>query len=348
LTGDSITFSKSSTNNNRLWSFNNLPSGSYTLTITDNGSCTYSNTYTIDNKSLFNVTTLTTGTTCNQTNGILQVDISGGTPPYTFNIGTDSINDTFFTSVTFTDLISGINAVTVTDSTPAIICSQSINYVIDSSMDMDYLITKTDSTNGTNGTISVFITSGEPPFTIDWSNNVSGQTGTTLTNLTGGTYSVTITDDNGCVKTRTIDVYGYNNLTSYQVYEICGEDFTAISELGKKGPKQMLNEGYHDLVSAYTNCVLNTAIFNINVEISGVSASTTFYTGYTLNQVPSDNQYYNALTALIESYPQIGQVIIDPLTNSIQIISSCETQYLTSMDVIGYIRIVYDISCESC
>ena len=110
----------------------------------------------------------------------------------------------------------------------------------------------------------------------------------------------------------------------------------------------MLNEGYHDLVSAYTNCVLNTAIFNINVEISGVSSGATFYTGYTLNYYPTDNEYYDALTTLIESYPQIGQVIIDPLTNSIQIISSCETQYLTRMDVIAKIQIVYDISCEVC
>jgi hypothetical protein len=110
----------------------------------------------------------------------------------------------------------------------------------------------------------------------------------------------------------------------------------------------MLNEGYHDLTTGCTNCILNSAIFNINVEISGVSSGATFYTGYTLNDYPTDNQYYDALVTLIESYPQIGQVIIDPLTNSIQIISSCETQYLTSMDVNAGILITFDISCESC
>lgn len=341
---DGHTISQSTTSSS--WSFNGLSGGTYTLNIND-GVCSFTSAYTIDNQVKYNLTTTTTGTTCGLDNGSVTLQISsGGTPPYLFEIDGQSIN-TSLTAYTFTNLASGIYMASVTDSA-TLICKQMLPFVIDSSMDMDYMITKTDSTNGTNGTISVFITSGEPPFTIDWSDNVSGQTGTTLTNLTGGTYSVTITDDNGCVKTRTIEVNGYNNLTSYQVYEICGEDFTAISELGRKGPKQMLNEGYHDLISGYTNCILNNAIFNINVEISGVSSGATFYTGYTLNDYPTDNQYYDALTALIESYPQIGQVIIDPLTNSIQIISSCETQYLTSMDVNANIQIFYDISCEVC
>lgn len=337
----------SATTTSSSWAFNGLSGGTYTLSIND-GTCYYSSDYVIENEVKYVLTTSTTGTTCGLNNGSVELTIGpGGTPPYLFEINGQSSPLTYLTAHTFTNLPSGQNMASVTDSA-TLICKQMLPFVIGSSMDVNYIIDKTDSTNGTNGTISLFITSGEPPFTIEWSNNVNGQTGTTLTNLTGGTYSVKITDDNGCVKSRTIEVKGYNKLTSYEVYNYCESDFTTIPELGKKGLKEMLNEGYHDLVTGYTNCVLNNAIFNVNVVISGVSSGTTFYTGYTLNDYPTDNQYYDALTALIESYPQIGQVIINPLTNSIQIITKCETQYLISLDVNANIQIFYDISCEVC
>ena len=340
---DGHTISQSTTSGS--WGFNGLSGGTYTLSIND-GTCYYSSDYVIENEVKYTLNTSTTGTTCGLDNGSVKLTIGpGGTPPYLFEIDGQSFS-TYLTAHTFTNLGSQPEPYTasVTDSA-TLICKQMLPFVIGSSMDVNYIIDKTDSTNGTNGTISLFITSGEPPFTIEWSNNVNGQTGTTLTNLTGGTYSVKITDDNGCVKSRTIDVKGYNKLTSYEVYNYCEGDFTTIDELGKKGLKQMLNEGYHDLVTGYTNCILNSAIFSVNVVISGVSASTTFYTGYTLNLPPVDNLYYDALVQLIESYPQIGQVIIDPLTNIIQIITKCETQYLTSMDVSADVKIIYDISC---
>lgn len=338
---DGHTISQSTTSGS--WGFNGLSGGTYTLSIND-GTCYYSSDYVIENEVKYALNTSTTGTTCGLDNGSVELTIGpGGTPPYLYEIDGQSF-PTSLTAHTFNNLGSGQYMASVTDSS-ALICKQMLPFVIGSSMDMDYIIDKTDSTNGSNGTISVFITSGEPPFTIEWSNNVNGQTGTTLTNLTGGTYSVKITDDNGCVKSRTIEVTGYNKLTSYEVYNYCESDFTTIPELGKKGLKEMLNEGYYDLVVDETDCVLNSAIFSVNVEISGVSASTTFYTGYTLNQVPSDDKYYDALAQLIESYPQIGQVIIDPSTNIIQIITKCETQYLTSMDVSADVKILYDISC---
>ncbi len=46
-----------------------------------------------------------------------------------------------------------------------------------------------------NGEIDLEITNGTPPFNINWSN---GMTGTHLEGLSGGTYSVVISDANGC------------------------------------------------------------------------------------------------------------------------------------------------------
>ncbi len=61
----------------------------------------------------------------------------------------------------------------------------------------------TSSTNVTcnaacNGTASVSINGGVPPFNVAWSN---GTTGTNATNLCAGTYEVTVTDNAGCLQT---------------------------------------------------------------------------------------------------------------------------------------------------
>ncbi len=54
-----------------------------------------------------------------------------------------------------------------------------------------------------NAVIGVSPSNGVPPYTVTWSNS---QTGTTLSNVSPGNYTVTITDNNGAVATATIVV----------------------------------------------------------------------------------------------------------------------------------------------
>jgi|GEM_PF-580360 len=54
-----------------------------------------------------------------------------------------------------------------------------------------------------NGTASVAVSGGLPPFSIAWSN---GQTGTTATNLCPGAYEASITDAAGCLQTLTFTI----------------------------------------------------------------------------------------------------------------------------------------------
>ncbi len=70
----------------------------------------------------------------------------------------------------------------------------------------DYVIntTSTDYACGvTDGTATVIITSGEAPYTIEWS---SGATTETATGLLAGVYTVTVTDNAGCERTDVITV----------------------------------------------------------------------------------------------------------------------------------------------
>jgi hypothetical protein len=115
--------------------------------------------------------------------------------------------------------------------------------------------------SGSGGTITALITSGQPPFTFNWSSNVSGNPQQIyVSGLTGGTYSLTITDSNECVQTRNVVITCNPIKTTYQVFTMCETDFTYTSGT-KRGMLQMLNEGYNDLTAGHTNCILISSIF---------------------------------------------------------------------------------------
>ena len=331
--------------NSSVWQFVNLAPDDYTLTISDNGACVYTNPYTISTTSPFTLSASTTGTTCDLQNGSVQISISGGTPPYTVNIGSQ-LQQIETSAVTFNNLFSGVYAAEIDDAVPG--CAQIINFEINTSENVDFLISGTDANNGNDGTVSAYITQGTPPFTLLWSNNVNGQTGYYLSNLSAGTYSLQVTDSSGCVKTRRVTIDGFDLISSFQTFNICDSEFENIGELVKKGPKEMLNEGYYDLTSGYTNCLLNQATFNIVAIIGSVTGDSEFYVSYALNDYPTDEEYFVALVALLKTFDQVAQVNIDELNNGIQVIAKCEEQYLVATDVTVNMFIEYNISCQYC
>ncbi len=331
--------------------FNNLPSGTYTLTIETSSvpGCVYTQTYTISNTVLFNLTGTTTGTTCNSSNGAVELGVSGGTSPYDYSIiGPISLISTEPTSAyTFNNIPSGNYTATVTDAT---LCSQTLLFTISPSNNISFNLVGTNPTNGTNGIVSALITQGEPPFTLTWSPNVNGQTELTVTGLTAGTYTLTVEDSIGCASTKSVTILGYNVFGAYQTYNICDTDFENTGELGKKGLQQMLLEGFHDLTIDDVNCVLNQAIFIAEVTVNGETTTAPFYTGTTLGDYPTDSEWFTLLGNTLSAYEGIKEVIVKPGDNQIVIITVCandEIDYNNSKVSINLL-INYDISCVEC
>jgi uncharacterized protein (DUF2141 family) len=343
---DSLNNSTVITGSFTTWTFNGLSSGDYTLTISDMGPCVYTHDYTIDNIILFDLSVETTGTTCNLNEGSVTLNItSGGTAPYQFEIDGQStiISDL---SYTFTNLSSGNYSATVTDSNG---CAQVLPFTISSTGTVDFVLVGTDSTDGTNGSISSFITSGEPPFTLTWSSNVGGQTGLTVNNLSAGTYSLTVIDSNECSQIRTIIINGFNVLSSYQTFNICDDDFMNTGQTTRKGPQQMLTEGFYDLTSGDTNCLLEQTIFTAEVTVSGVTQTESFYTGTTLTDFPSDSEFYDVVKEMLLSYDGVGEVLLDYLENRITVNTDCGSSIsLIDTDIKISLKISYDINCQTC
>lgn len=330
--------------------FSNLQSGTYTVIVQSSPDienplnyCAYTQEMTILAEDKFTISTSITGTTCGNNNGIVQVvATTGGTLPYIYSI--DGINDI---DGIFTNLSAGQHIITVSDSEG---CVQTTNVVVPSSIGLDFSLYNTSCGSGSDGIITAFIGSGEPPFTYTWSDNVSGNPQQIqITGLTAGTYSLTIVDNSGCTKQRTATISCNQNMASYQSYVMASEIFS-IQSPTKQGMIQMLNEGYFDLISGNTSCSLISADYTVGITVnpSGTTIQSVIpFSSTTLNQVPSDNLYYDTVKNLLLTIPGIGSVNVDSLNNQLTIQTIPEDNTLNGQEIIIDLIINYNIMCVS-
>lgn len=326
--------------------FSGLYSGTYTVSVQDASGCYYMNDVTLFATNTFTISTEVTGTTCNQDNGYVTVTKTiGGEPPYDYSLdGLVNVFNTAQSAITFSNVSTGQHTITVTDNTG---CTQTTQVYVNSSSALDYSLYTTSCGNGSDGAITAFISSGTPPFTFDWSDNVFGNPQQiTVTGLTGGTYSVTIIDDDGCSITRTTDITCDSQYVSYQTYVMGSEVFNIQSQT-QYGLLQMLNDGYDDLTSGNTSCNLISATFTVKVSVNplGLTTSNTFFTSYSLVNAPSDNEYYDTVVSLLQTIPGIGNINVDSVNNQITIETNPNNNSLNGQEIIVELIIVYDTIC---
>ena len=328
--------------NSTIYDFVNLESGTYTVYVSDSSGCLYEQEITIIAENLYSVTTSSSGSTCNLNNGSVTLTLStGGTAPYTYQLSTGQSVNTSFSAATFGELGTGTYGYTVTDTTG---CVQSGNVTVSYGTPLQYSLYPTGCGTGSGGTITALISSGTPPFTFTWSDNVSGNPpNITVTGLTGGTYSLTIVDDNGCVQARSTIISCTAIESTYQIYTMCEREFQYTSGT-ERGILQMLNEGYYDIISGHTNCLLSAATFVAQVEVSGVTYTDSFYTGTTLLDIPTNQQWYDAVETILLSIPGVSSVTIDTVSSVVTIATEGE---LANQQIIIDLIIQYDINCVS-
>lgn len=336
----------SQTTNSPTKVFEGLSTGTYTVFVTDQSTCQFSETFTILTSNSYTISVTQTGTTCNQNNGSIYIQKStGGTEPFTYFV--DNVPyfiNTSLSAVTINNISSGTKIVSVKDSSG---CTQSQNIYVQPSVPLNFTLFSTNCGNGNDGQITAFISSGTPPFTFNWSSNVSGNPQQiTVSNLTGGTYSLTITDSTGCslLRQTTISCTGIN---SGYVPFVVGSDDLVVTLDGESGILEMLNDGYQDLITGYTDCDFVSANFIANVEVNpvGLVLQDSFYTGTTLVDVPSTNLWYTAVENLLVTIPGVQNVDINPLTNQITITKSKTNPYLNGQVINISLEIEYNINC---
>jgi gliding motility-associated-like protein len=189
--------------------FSGLAPGSYTITVLDNTSGCSSvsvSTITVDPVTNAPLVTLisSTSVTCNgDTDGQLEISISGGQLPYTITWDPNVGNGT-----TVDNLAAGFYTVNVTDNNG---CSTSETFTVSAPNGLLVNGTSTDVLCGiADGTITTSVAGGTAPYTYSWTPN--GETSTSLTGLAAGTYSVVVTDDNGCTASQNFTLITVGNL----------------------------------------------------------------------------------------------------------------------------------------
>ncbi|HEX5002979.1 MAG TPA: gliding motility-associated C-terminal domain-containing protein [Bacteroidia bacterium] len=170
-----------------------LPAAQYNVTITDANGCIAAAQLTVQQPAAAVTATITAvqPVSCfGGANGSISVNVSGGTPAYTYlwNTGTGSQN--------LTGLISGTYAVTVTDVQG---CSAMVSASVgqpNAPISATTVVTSNISCySGNNGSIDLSVTGGTSPYSYLWS---TGSTSEDINSISAGSYQVTVTDANGC------------------------------------------------------------------------------------------------------------------------------------------------------
>ena len=178
----------------------NQCAGTYSVTVTDSNGISVSSSTTITEPlSSLSATISSINATCNGgSNGSLDLTVSGGTAPYTYNWSPGGA-----TSEDIANLIAGNYTVLITDNNG---CTETINETITEPT----LLTLTTSSNDANcgqpdGNATVFPSGGTGTFTYLW-NTTPSQTTATANAISSGSYNVTITDGNGCTSSTSVTI----------------------------------------------------------------------------------------------------------------------------------------------
>ncbi len=177
----------------------NAPGGVYTLTVTDQSSCSKTTTASISNPNgpVFSIVNATSTSCSSSADGQASVSITSGQTPLTVNWGDGETGNSAI------HLSGGNNTVTVTDGNN---CSTSQNFTIASPTMISLSSVQATSPtcpSGNDGSIQVTASGGSTSYTYSWNGNTGSNT---LSGLSAGSYSLTVKDANNCTLTQAISV----------------------------------------------------------------------------------------------------------------------------------------------
>ncbi|GLB52333.1 hypothetical protein NBRC110019_13730 [Neptunitalea chrysea] len=188
---------------------NNLPPGTYTVTITDAKPCVINQTFTITEPDPLVITAnVTDALDCtNSFSGMVDLIVSGGMPPYTYDWSNGTTNEDLI------NITNGNYSVVVTDANG---CSANGAYTVSRPSPLVIDITDDEivdcDTKHVYHQYTASAVGGVPPYTFSWSSGqVSGANNEYMsTSLNNGTVLVTVTDGYGCSVTNTFTTTTYD------------------------------------------------------------------------------------------------------------------------------------------
>ena len=234
----------------------NLTTGTYKVLVKDANNNMADTQYTLVFPAELAITLSANTIACyNQSSGQVSVAATGGTGGYTYQWNT---NDT---TPTVTGLSAGNYFVLVNDTKN---CKVSGSVQIQGPNQLlinDLSVQSPICFGANNGEIKVSISGGTAPYTITWSNGVTGENNTSIPS---GVYTVTVTDANGCSIFR-----NYTLTDPTQLIVDLGKDITLCL-----GDSQTYNVAISDPAATYQWKDQNGNIISTNPSITLSNAGT--------------------------------------------------------------------------
>ena len=177
----------------------NITSGNYGYTITDESGCEIQGVVNVGDPEALNIGTLAiTDAACfGEASGTLITEITGGVGGYRFELGeqSGSINGN---QLTLNNLTSGDYLLNILDANG---CRASSTFSIEAPSrlepDLEQLVVKAVCPDQSDGEIAVGARGGTPDYQFIWGPDIN-QTGPVVTGLARGNYQVRIVDAQGC------------------------------------------------------------------------------------------------------------------------------------------------------
>jgi gliding motility-associated-like protein len=205
-TGGSNTYSYSWTGPNGFTStsqdITGLAAGCYTVTVTDAGGCSTTQTICVGSVSNLVMATVPVNVSCNGlNNGSACANVTGATAPvsYLWSNGAntqcaDSLAPgTYVVQVTDASGCSATDTIVITEPDPIVVAADIPLYPNGYNISV---------ANGSDGSIDLTVTGGVLPYQYSWDIATIDSTSEDLQNLSCDTFTVTITDANGCAITE--------------------------------------------------------------------------------------------------------------------------------------------------
>lgn len=208
-TGGTSAYSYAWSNGATTQSINNLAPGTYHVVVTDANGCSSEQSVTVNafNCALAAGITGTNASCAGSSNGSASVSLNNAIDPVTFSWSNGA------NTATASNLPAGSYTVNVVDGAG---CPAALNILISEPLPLQSNASATDETafNAQNGTAAANPTGGTSGYTYLWSN---GETTQSIGNLAVGTYTVVITDANGCSSSQTVEVHAFSCALNTQV-----------------------------------------------------------------------------------------------------------------------------------
>lgn len=174
-----------------------VSSGTYSVTVTDSHGCTTTASAFVAEPPAMSVSPVVIPISCNGLqDGSINLNVLGGAGGYQYDWSTGD------TTATLSGLGAATYSVVVTDANG---CTQTASMQVTEPTAINLSANVGHETSGNDGSIDLMISGGTPMYTYSWSN---GSHAENLYNITAGTYTVTVTDINGCTATLSVQVNG--------------------------------------------------------------------------------------------------------------------------------------------